>query len=224
MQKGIFFECCCQSAQDAIEAQAGGAQRIELCSRLEVGGVSPSPQLIAQVLDAVSIPVNVLIRPREGDFCYNTSEAEQILHHISICKELNVNGVVIGALTPSGQIDIPLMSRFIQAARPLEVTFHRAFDECTEPLVALEDIIALGCNTLLTSGQAPSALEGTDLIAKLVRQAAGRITVMPGAGINPQNIKHIVLATGASQYHGSARCPAGTCSRSIVNNIVNTLL
>ena len=224
MQRGIFFECCCQSVHDALEAQAGGAQRIELCSRLEVGGVSPSAQLISEVLGAVSIPVNVLVRPREGNFCWTLGEAEEILETISICKGLKVNGVVIGALTPDGQIDMPLMSRFIAAARPLDVTFHRAFDECAEPFSALEDIISLGCNTLLTSGQAPSALEGSSLIASLVGQAAGRITVMPGAGINPSNIRQIVLATGAREYHGSARGPAGTTSRVVVSQIVNVFI
>ncbi|MBP5383126.1 MAG: hypothetical protein J6Y45_07225, partial [Bacteroidales bacterium] len=143
------------------------------------------------------------------------------LEYIAICKRLKVNGVVIGALTPDGQIDIPLVSRFIRAARPLEVTFHRAFDECAEPSRALEDIIALGCDTLLTSGHAPSALEGSPLIASLVEQAAGRISIMPGAGINPSNIRQIVLTTGAGQYHGSARGPAGTTSRTVVGSIVN---
>ncbi|MBO7604772.1 MAG: copper homeostasis protein CutC [Bacteroidales bacterium] len=221
MQRGIIFECCCQSVRDAVEAQEGGARRIELCSRLEVGGVSPSERLIAEVLEAVSIPVNVLVRPREGNFCYSPSEAEEILEHIAICKRLKVNGVVIGALTPDGQIDVPLVSRFIRAARPLEVTFHRAFDECAEPRTALEDIIALGCDTLLTSGHAPSALEGCALIASLVEQAAGRISIMPGAGINPSNIRQIVLTTGAGQYHGSARGSAGTTSRTVVGSIVN---
>ena len=217
----LFFECCCQSVDDALEAQKGGAKRIELCERLDVGGVTPRAELIKEVLGCVSIPVNVLVRPREGDFVYDEEEGEAIIDVIERCKALGVNGIVVGALNKDGDIDMPLMRRFIEAARPLEVTFHRAFDECREPKRALEDIITLGCNRLLTSGQAPSAPEGAALIKELIDQANGRIIIMPGAGIKPENISALVQATGASEYHGSAHGVSGFTEYLVVRDIVN---
>lgn len=218
----LFFECCCQSVEDAVEAQEGGASRIELCSRLEVGGVTPSEELIREVLANVSIPVNVLVRPREGDFVYDAEETAAILKSINLCKDLGVNGIVIGALSSEGDVDIPLMQRFMAATAPLEVTFHRAFDECLNPQKALDDIIGLGCKRLLTSGQKASAPEGAELIKELQNQAAGRIIIMPGAGIKPHNAAALAKLTQASEYHGSAHGFAGTTDREVVRAIVNS--
>ena len=165
---GRFIECCCTSVGEVTEAVAGGASRIELCENLEVGGITPSSRLIRQVLDVCPLPVNVLVRPRGGDFVFSEEEEEQMKQDIRNCKELGVNGVVIGALLGDGSIDTAMMRRLIQAARPLSVTFHRAFDCCKDPFRALEDVIALGCDRLLTSGLASSAYEGRELIARLV--------------------------------------------------------
>ena len=182
---GRFIECCCTSVGEVTEAVAGGASRIELCENLEVGGITPSSRLIRQVLDVCPLPVNVLVRPRGGDFVFSEEEEEQMKQDIRNCKELGVNGVVIGALLGDGSIDTAMMRRLIQAARPLSVTFHRAFDCCKDPFRALEDVIALGCDRLLTSGLASSAYEGRELIARLVSLAGDRIVIMPGAGIRP---------------------------------------
>lgn len=219
----LFLECCCTSVEEVLEAEAGGAGRVELCSELEVGGVTPSLDLIRSVLAATSLPVNVLVRPRGGDFVFSEDETESMLRDIDICKSLGVNGVVIGALDRDGNIDLPLMRRLISAARPLKVTFHRAFDECADPSAALEDIISLGCDILLTSGHAPSAYEGRALISRLILQAAGRIIIMPGAGIKPANINEISLATGALQFHGSSHGPAGTTDCNVVRAITQNV-
>ena len=219
----MIFECCCQTSEDAMEARRGGASRVELCERLEVGGVTPSRENIRQTVKECGLPVNVLVRPREGNFVYDGEEEQQIIDTINICKSLNVNGIVVGALTPDGDIDIPLMTRIMAAAAPLEVTFHRAFDECRDPRKALEDIIGLGCKRLLTSGQEESAIRGRLLIKELVDQAAGRIIIMPGAGIMPVNILQLARVTGAGEYHGSARGASGRTDREVVRRIVNLL-
>ena len=215
-----FLECCCTSVAEVIEAYLGGAGRIELCFRLDVGGVTPSEALLKEVLAATPLPVNVLVRPREGDFCYSEAEAQQMLRSIEACKRLGASGIVIGALTPRGDVDIPLTKRLIAAARPLPVTFHRAFDECREPLEAFADVQALGCERLLSSGHEPSAYEGRFLLRKLVTLSKG-IIVMPGAGINPANIAALEAATGASEYHGSAHGESGHTERGTVAAIVS---
>ena len=219
----MIFECCCQTSEDAMEARRGGASRVELCERLEVGGVTPSRENIRQTVKECGLPVNVLVRPREGNFVYDGEEEQQIIDTINICKSLNVNGIVVGALTPDGDIDIPLMTRIMAAAAPLEVTFHRAFDECRDPRKALEDIIGLGCKRLLTSGQEESAINGRLLIKELIDQAAGRITIMPGAGIMPVNILQLARVTGAGEYHGSARGASGRTDSEVVRQIVDIL-
>ena len=239
MTKGLLFECCCTTVGDVVEAVEGGAGRIELCEELGIGGVTPSEDLIEDVLAVCSrrrvpkdvlavcagrgVPVNVLVRPRGGDFVYDEAEAEEMIRQIRLCKALGVNGVVIGALTNEGDVDMPLMRRLIAEAGPLEVTFHRAFDECRDPAASLEDIISLGCSRLLTSGHEKSADEGRGLLAKLVHQAAGRIIVMPGAGINPGNIARIAETSRAVEFHGSAHGPAGSTDRETVSAIIQRL-
>ena len=217
-----FIECCCTSAVEAAEAAAGGASRVELCEELQVGGVTPRERNLRETLKKCSLPVNVLIRPRGGDFVYNEAEKEAVLQSIRLCKSLSVNGVVIGGLTPEGDIDIPLMRELIAAAKPLSTTFHRAFDECRDPFKALEEIIALGFDRILTSGQAPNAPEGADLLAQLVRKAAGRIVIMPGAGVRPSNIAKLESVTGASEFHSSAHGPSGATDRLTVRLLVES--
>lgn len=217
-----FIECCCTSAVEAAEAAAGGASRVELCEELQVGGVTPSERILRETLQKCSLPVNVLIRPRGGDFVYNEAEKEAMIQSIRLCKSLGVNGVVIGALTPEGDIDVSLVRELIAAAKPLSTTFHRAFDDCRDPFKALEEIIHLGFNRILTSGQAPSAPEGADLIAQLVRKAAGRIVIMPGAGVRPSNIAKLESVTGASEFHSSAHGPSGATDRLTVRLLVES--
>lgn len=211
-----FCEVCCPSLEAVAGAVAAGAGRIELCERLEVGGVTPSESLIKDAL-AVSgaVPVNVLVRPREGDFVYSEEEAAQMLESIELCRALGASGVVIGALRSDGSVDMSLMRRLVAAARlvadpaspnalrPLSVTFHRAFDECSDPFAALEDIIILGIDRLLTSGHCANAWEGRFILKELVERAAGRIVIMPGCGITPANLDEIAAITAAAEFHGS---------------------
>ena len=200
----LFCEVCCPTHDAVARAVAAGAGRIELCERLEVGGVTPSEALIREALAiAGDIPVNVLIRPREGNFVFNEEEAAQMLASIELCKRLGVNGVVIGALRPDGSVDMALIRRLMEAARPLSITFHRAFDECSDVLAALEDIISLGIDRLLTSGHCADAWEGRFVLCDIVARAAGRIVIMPGCGITPANLPEIAATTRAAEFHGS---------------------
>ncbi|MCR4824842.1 MAG: copper homeostasis protein CutC [Bacteroidales bacterium] len=198
-----FREACCTSLDAVFAAERTGARRIELCERLEVGGVTPSEALLRDVLAATRLPVNVLVRPRGGDFVYDEAETQAMLESIRRCRAWGANGVVIGALTPSGAVDVPRMRRLLAEARPLSVTFHRAFDETADPLAALETVIALGCDRLLTSGHAPDALAGRALIGELVRRAAGRLSVMAGCGVRPANISDIARDAGVQEFHSS---------------------
>lgn len=200
-----ILEACCGTAEKAALAERGGASRIELCEQLEIGGVTPSESNIRATLSACkSAKVNVLIRPRGGDFVYDRSEAEQMLDSIRLCKELGVNAVVIGALKEDGQVDKVLTAELIAAARPLKVTFHRAFDVCADPLRALDDIIELGCDRLLTSGHEDNAYIGRFRIAELVERAAGRIVIMAGCGVRAENIDEIERDSHADEYHSSS--------------------
>ena len=219
-----FCEVCCPSLEAVARAVAAGAGRIELCERLEVGGVTPSESLIKDALAVAGVvPVNVLVRPREGDFVYSEEEAAQMLESIELCRALGASGVVIGALRSDGSVDMSLMRRLLAAARPvaarpvsqsvaaqpvaalrpLSVTFHRAFDECSDPFAALEDIIILGIDRLLTSGHCANAWEGRFILKELVERAAGRIVIMPGCGITPANLDEIAAITAATEFHGS---------------------
>ncbi len=219
------IEVCCTSVADVIEAWYGGAVRVELCSAISCGGVTPSRGLVEEVMRTVrklsdsvgsvygpltrdaerKFEVNVLVRPREGGFCYSDSEIETMLSDVRFCRESGIDGVVIGVLTPDGDVDMETCRKLIEAADGMSVTFHRAFDVCVEPYRSLEQIISLGCDRLLTSGQKPDALSGAELIRSLVIQSAGRISVMPGSGICPANILEIERITGASEFHSTAR-------------------
>ena len=215
-----FLECCCTSFEEAVEAEKGGARRVELCDRLDIGGVTPPMEMISRTLECCrGIDVNVLVRPRGGDFVYNEEETKQMIASIEECKHLGVNAVVIGALREDGSIDIETMRRLIAAARPLEVTFHRAFDECADTRQALEDIIGLGCERLLTSGHEADAFTGRFEIARLVRQAQGRIVIMAGCGVRPHNIAAIEAETLAAEFHSSSHGSDGRTDREIVRQL-----
>lgn len=208
-----ILEICAGSVESAIAARDGGAQRIELCAALEIGGVTPSAGIIAEARKVEGISLNVIIRPRGGDFLYNSYEAESMIYDIQLCKKLGVDGVVIGALTADGDIDTALCRRLIDAADGMSVTFHRAFDMCRNPQQALEELIALGCDRVLTSGQATTAEAGIRLLKELVEQAAGRISIMPGCGVNSGNAARILQETGATEIHASARKSVGSGMR-----------
>jgi len=206
-------EICSNSRRSAEHAKAGGATRIELCSRLEVGGITPSPEDISYCVQQLQLRTHVLVRPREGHFTYSNAEFALICEQVEMCKRLGAHAVVVGFLTADGRVDTLRTRHIVELAAPMEVTFHRAFDEMTEPpLEALEKIICCGCHRLLTSGCRPTAEEGIDTLRQLVQQAAGRITILAGAGITPQNAAHIVRQTGVSEIHGSCKhtLPDGT--------------
>ena len=209
-----MIESCCTTLEQALSAQTRGAGRIELCADLSVGGITPSRDLIAAVVQALTIPVNVLIRPQKAarsdafstmDFVYEEDEIQQMIDDIKYCQSVGVAGIVVGALTPAGAIDVAAMRRLVAAAQPLPVTFHRAYDVCTEdPFDALEKIIGLGCTRLLTSGMAETAWDGRDLIARLVQCAGDRLVILAGRGVTPDNIKSLAAVTGAREFHGTA--------------------
>lgn len=199
------LEICAASLPSALAAQAGGAHRIELCQNLEQGGLTPSYGLIQQTLAQLSIPVFVLIRPRPGGFVYSSDELAIMRADIDVCRALGAAGVVLGALDAAGRVALAVCQALMQRAGALQVTFHRAFDACPDPARALEDVIALGCQRVLTSGGQASAVAGQAQLAALVAQAAGRIRVMPGAGISAANIRALARHTGAREFHTSAR-------------------
>lgn len=201
-----IIEICANSAQSCVEAEMGGASRVELCAGIPEGGTTPSYGEIktAQALTS-TIDINVIIRPRGGDFLYTEAEVEAMLLDIELCKQLGVHGVVFGCLTSEGDIDVPLMRRLIEAAKPLSVTCHRAFDVCRDPFAALEQLIELGCDRILTSGQQSTAEKGIPLLKQLVEKAGERIIIMPGCGVREGNIARIEAETGAREFHTSAR-------------------
>jgi copper homeostasis protein len=207
------IEVCCTSLDEARAAAAGGAIRVELCTAISCGGVTPSHGTIESVIGAgLGIAVNVLIRAREGGFCYTDAEVETMCRDIAFCRAAGADGVVIGALTPEGEVDTAACKKMIAAAGDMSVTFHRAFDICNKPLEALEQIIELGCERLLTSGQESTAEVGAAFIAQLVERAAGRIIIMPGAGVKPNNIARIEQVSGATEFHSTAAVDAQDCA------------
>ncbi|UJJ60371.1 copper homeostasis protein CutC [Rhodanobacter denitrificans] len=207
----MMLEIAANSVASALAAQEGGAGRVELCTALELGGLTPSHALIALARERLRIPLVVLIRPRAGDFLYSELECETMQHDIETCGALGCDGVVLGVLDANGEVDMPRCRTLIAAAGTMGVTFHRAFDLARDPSSSLDDLIALGCERVLTSGAQASAVDGATLIRELVTQATGRLAVMPGAGITAQNIAALAAATGAREFHASAksRQPSG---------------
>ncbi len=204
-EEDYLIEVCANSTESGVEAQTGGARRIELCAGIPEGGTTPSYGEILAARKHLQIAVNVIIRPRGGDFLYNDYEIEAMLADIRMCKDLGVDGVVFGALTPDGDIDVETCRRLKTEAAFLSTTFHRAFDVCRNPQKALDQIIDLGFDRLLTSGQAPTAPEGAALIRWLNEQSAGRVIIMPGCGVNENNIAQLRADTGCREFHMSAR-------------------
>ncbi len=201
----MLLEICASSLSSAIRAQAGGAQRIELCCNLEQGGLTPSAATIRLAREKLDIAIFVLIRPRIGGFNYTEWEFQQMQADILFCKEIGIDGVVFGLLNKQGEIDIAQNRQLVELAKPMETTFHRAFDCLKNPLADLEKVISLGFDRILTSGLQSTVIEGQDLLTQLIQQAADRIIILPGSGLNSENIKDFVLATAAKEVHASAK-------------------
>ncbi len=206
--KKCLFEVCANGVESCMAAQEGGADRIELCAGIPEGGTTPSYgeiKIARRMLNTTRL--HVIIRPRGGDFLYTPLEVERMEEDIRMCRQLGVDGVVIGCLKADGSIDIENNQRLKDAAGDMSVTFHRAFDRCTNPMLALEQLCELGIDRILTSGQQPTAEQGIDLLRKLNKAAAGRIKILAGCGVNENNISKIHEETGVNEFHFSARIP-----------------
>lgn len=200
------FEVCANSVESCLAAQAGGADRVELCVGIPEGGTTPSYGDIATARELLThTRLHVIIRPRGGDFLYTPLEQRIMLKDIENARRLGADGVVFGCLTSEGDIDIALMKQLLEAAQGMSVTFHRAFDVCRQPKQALETLIQLGCHRILTSGAQPTAEQGIPLLKELQAQADGRIILLSGCGVNENNIARIASETGIREFHFSAR-------------------
>jgi copper homeostasis protein len=200
MDEPVLVEVCVDSVESAMFAQEGGARRVELCDNLMEGGTTPSAGAIAVARQRLTIGLNVIVRPRGGDFCYSDVEFEVMRQDVQRARDLGADGVVIGLLREDGTVDAERTRALVELARPASVTFHRAFDMCRDPHEALEALVGLGLDRVLTTGQENAIGDGLDLVAEMVRRARGRIVVMPGGG-NDRNIRTIVSRTGAREVH-----------------------
>ena len=191
-----------ETTRAAVE---GGADRIELCANLGEGGTTPSYGTIYQCRECFDVLLYPIIRPRGGDFLYTGEEYEIMLHDVKLCKQLGCDGIVIGLLNADGTVDIKRTATLIEIAYPMGATFHRAFDRCVNPFEALDQLISIGCERILTSGQKPTVMEGIDLISELNQHADHRIIIMPGSGVRKENIKILAERTGCEEFHSSLR-------------------
>lgn len=214
----ILLEAVVDSVESAVAAKSGGAERVELCANLVEGGLTPSAGMIAQCRDRIDIPLYVMIRPRGGDFLYSDTELEIMRRDIRQARALGADGVVLGLLLPDGTVDAARTGRLVAMARPLDVTFHRAIDVCRDPIEALDALMLTGVDRVLTSGQAPSALSGARMIARMVRHAANQLVILPGGRINESNAARIIERTGARELHvrGARQVKSGMKYRSKV--------
>lgn len=226
------IEICANSIVSARNALQGGACRVELCSRLEVGGLTPQIEDVEYCVGELGLRTHVLVRPREGNFCYTPEEYRLICRQVEQCRQAGAAAVVVGFLTATGVVDEERTRQIVQQASPMEVTFHRAFDEIRQdPAEALEAVIRCGCHRILTSGCSATAEEGIPILRDLVRQAAGRILIMAGAGVTPCNAVRIVQQTGVDEIHGSCKStlPDGTIAtdtdtvKALIQSLCSTL-
>ncbi len=201
MNRRFLLEISIETVEAAQAAQRGGADRLELCADLSIGGVTPSIEVMRTVREQLRIPVFAIIRPRGGDFVYSKAEFAEMKRSIGEAKQAGMDGVVLGILTKDRLVDIERTRELVAIARPLPATFHRAFDDCANLYEALEDVMQTGSSRILTSGGAKSALEGAAPLANLVAAAGNRITIVPGAGISASNIARVVKETGAREFH-----------------------
>ncbi len=206
----MLLEVCATSLQSAINAQTGGSGRIELCDNLYEGGTTPSPGTILLTREKLAIKVNVLIRPRGSDFLYSETEMEIIRKDVEFCKSAGCDGVVVGFLHPDATIDVARTTEIVELARPMSVTFHRAFDMTRDPFEALNALLKTGVDRLLTAGQQNKAPQGADLISELIRKAANRLIILPGSGVNEENIRTLYLQTGATEFHLTGQKPVAS--------------
>ena len=202
--RDVNVQICLDGVESAIQAQLGGADSIELCSNLPEGGTTPDAGNIALIRQMVSVELNVLIRPRSGDFLYTDLEFEIIKRNIDVAKTLGADGVVIGMLLPDGRVDSVRTRVLMDLAHPLQVTFHRAFDMVRDPFQTLDELIDLGIHRVLTSGQQPTAEKGMTRLAELIKYSAGEIEILPGGGINQRNARNIIEGTGAIWIHAGS--------------------
>jgi copper homeostasis protein len=208
MPKSFCLEICVESVERAEAAERGNADRIELCSDLRSGGITPSAGFMQTVRRHVRLPIHALIRPRAGDFCYTAQEFEIMRDDIEAARRFGMDGIVLGILLQGSRVDVERTRDLVQLARPLPVTFHRAFDDCESPEKALEDVIQTGAARILTSGGKSSALDGLSTLTHLVQKAGTRIGIMACGGINHENLQHIVKATSAREIHTSVGASA----------------
>ena len=201
MKRRYLLEISVETGEAALAAQRGGADRVELCGNLNIGGVTPSVELMRAVHAQLHIPIFGMIRPRGGEFVYSVAEFAEMRRSIGEAKQAGVDGVVAGVLTSDGSVDMERTRELVILARPLPLTFHRAFDDCGDLRGALEKVIQTGASRILTSGSAKSALEGAGILAELIAAAGNRITIVPGAGISASNIARVVKETGAREFH-----------------------
>ena len=200
-----MLEVCVDSVESAVAAEEGGAERLELCAALVIGGISPTPALYEAVKKRVDTPVRAMVRPRFGDFLYTPAEKEVMLTETRAWRDAGVEGVVTGALLADGRLDAQFLAEFMEASRGMKRTLHRAFDLCADPFAALEEAVALGFDTILTSGQKVNCRAGTELIGELHRRAAGRIEILVGAGVDAAAIRDLRESTGCTSYHMSGK-------------------
>jgi copper homeostasis protein len=212
MNRKCLLEISVETVESALAAERGGADRIELCGNLSIGGVTPDAKLLRAVRAQVRIPIFSMVRPRAGDFLYSKDEFEEMKRAISAAKNSGMNGIVLGILTKDHRVDVARTRELVQLAKPLPVTYHRAFDEAADLHQALEDVNASGAKRILTSGGAKSALEGAAVLAGLVEAARDRIVIVPGAGISALSIEQVARQTGAREFHSglSAVLPYGS--------------
>ncbi|MES2704170.1 MAG: copper homeostasis protein CutC [Bacteroidota bacterium] len=199
----MLLEVCAYNIQSCIIAEKSGAGRIELCADPAAGGTTPSIGLIAYALEHVAIPIFPMIRPRGGNFAYDKHELEIMRRDIMACKDAGCKGIATGIHKPGLTIDTENLKRLVEWAYPMQVTCHKVFDRTTDAYLALEEVIATGCSRILTSGLGKTAIDGMGVLAQLIEQAAGRITIMPGGGVRATNIAQLVSGTGAIEYHSS---------------------
>jgi copper homeostasis protein len=219
----ILLEIIAYCAEACEIAQTNGADRVELCDNPHDGGTTPSHGRIRQARGMLDIPLFPIIRPRGGDFLYSDEEFLIMEHDILQCKALGCDGVVIGLLRPDGTIDRERTARLVEAAYPMDVTFHRAFDRVKDPMQSLEDVISTGCTRILTSGLRPTVSEGVETIRRLQQAAKGRIVIMPGSGVRPDNIREIAEKTGVAEIHSSAAAKRGSAMEFVNPSISESL-
>lgn len=215
--KTFFFELCAETMEAALAADRGGADRIELCDSLDIGGITPPEHLTAAAVQALSIPVHVLIRPRGGNFLYSAAEFDQMRQQVQYVKRAGAAAVALGVLVADHRIDVDRSRELVELARPLKVTFHRAFDRAPDLAEALEAVISIGADCLLTSGGAPNVLAGAQQLEKLVLQAGDRIQIMAGGGLKLHSMVEVLERTGLRCLHGSLTRRAGESAPESVN-------